>query len=282
MAEEVRNFEEALRAFDTLARKSWVNLTYRGHADATWGVVPSLFRQKPDVSEFEAEMIRELISLFPQDFIPDSTMFDRLVRMQHYGLPTRLLDVTRNPLVALFFAVWEKAFEDKDGCVFVFSAPDERCKFFDSDVVSCMANLANLSQDERDTLESTPASTITELRELQPTGRLVQFIKAEKPYFEPRIKKLDLFRPVVVTAKRANQRMSAQSGSFILYGLNAKRSPSYKKSISTEKIIIPSYAKTEIRRRLESIGIEASLLFPEIDKATGRILEVYKGKVIPF
>lgn len=282
MAEEVRSFEEALQAFDKLARKHWVNLTYRGHADSSWGVVPSLFRQKPDISEFESEMIRELISLFPQDFIPDSTMFDRLVRMQHYGLPTRLLDVTRNPLVGLFFSVWEREHEDKDGCVLVFSAPDERCKFFDSDVVSCMSNLANLNQDERDTLETTTASTITELRDLQPTGRLVQFIKAEKPYFEPRIKKLDLFRPVVVTAKRANQRMSAQSGSFILHGLDAKKSPSYKKSINTDKIIIPSRAKAEIRRRLESIGIEASLLFPEIDKATGRILEVYKSKVIPF
>lgn len=282
MAEEVTNFEDALRAFDKLARKPWVNLTYRGHADSSWGVTPSLFRQDPDVSEYESEMIRELISLFPQDFVHDTAMFDRLVRMQHYGLPTRLIDVTRNPLVALFFAVWEKAYEHKDGCVLVFSAPDERCKFFDSDVVSCMANLANLKQDEREILETTTASTITELRDLQPTNRLVQFIKAEKPYFEPRIKKIDLFRPVVVTAKRANQRMSAQSGSFILYGLDAKKSPTYKKSISTDKIVIPSTVKSDIRRRLESIGIEASLLFPEIDKATGRILDVYKAKSFPF
>ena len=282
MAEEVGNFEEALRAFDKISREHWVSLTYRGHADSSWGVVASLFRQEPDVSEFESEMIRELISLFPNDFLYDATMFDRLVRMQHYGLPTRLLDVTRNPLVALFFSVWEKEYEDRDGCVLVFSAPDERCKFYDSDVVSCMANLANLSLDERETLQNTTASTIADLRELQPTGRLVQFIKAEKPYFESRIKKIDLFRPVVVTAKRSNQRMSAQSGSFILQGLDAKKGPSYKRSIQTEKIVIPARAKKEIRRRLESIGIEASLLFPEIDKATGRILEVYKNKVIPF
>ena len=192
------------------------------------------------------------------------------------------LTLLATPWSPSFSQCGKKRHEDKDGCVLIFSAPDERCKFFDSDVVSCMANLANLKQEERETLESTTASTITELRELQPTGRLVQFIKAEKPYFEARIKKLDLFRPVVVTAKRANQRMSAQSGSFILHGLDAKKSPSYKKSINTDKIIIPANVKPEIKRRLESIGIEASLLFPEIDKATGRILEIYKDKCVPF
>ena len=282
MPEEVKTFEAALKAFDNVSRYSWKNISFRGHADSAWPAKPSLFRQKPDVAEFEAEMIRELISLYPHDFLHDNSMFDRLVRMQHYGLPTRLLDVTKNPLVALFFSVWEDQFDDRDGAVLAFSADSDRCKFYDSDVVSCMANLANLSQDERNTLETTKASTIADLRELQPMGRLVQFIKAEKPYFESRIKKVDLFRPVVVTAKRANQRMSAQSGSFILFGLDSGKSPTYKKSINTEKIIIKKRAKPEIRRRLGSLGIDASTLFPEIDKVTARIVDIYKEKVIPF
>lgn len=282
MAEEVANFEQALKAFERISSWTWSNVTFRGHADSGWDVKPSIFRQQPDISEFESEMIRELISQFPHDFVHDNSMFDRLVRMQHYGLPTRLLDVTRNPLVALFFSVWEDKYDESDGAVLAFKADEDRCKFYDSDVVSCMANLANLKQDERNTLEATTANTIAELRDLQPTGRLVQFIKAEKPYFESRIKKLDLFRPVVVTAKRSNQRMTAQSGSFILYGLDSKKSPSYKKSIKTEKIVILGRAKESIRKRLETLGIEASTLFPEIDKATRRILDVYKSKIIPF
>ncbi|MBW4236742.1 FRG domain-containing protein [Enterobacter roggenkampii] len=41
--------------------------------------------------------VRDIVSLHPNEFSSDKTMFDRLVRMQHFGLPTRLLDVTSNP-----------------------------------------------------------------------------------------------------------------------------------------------------------------------------------------
>lgn len=280
---EITSFDNALEEFDRLARKnSYRTLVYRGQANSEWRSEPSLFRQKPDIAEFEAEMIRELVSLFPSEFIHDVTMFDRLVRMQHYGLPTRLLDVTKNPLVALYFALGNKTHDEHDGAVLVYAADDDRCKFYDSDVVSIMANLANLKQDERDTLTRTSASTISDLANLQPMNRLIQFIKAEKPYFQPRVKKIDLFRPVIVTAKRANQRMAAQSGSFILYGLPKDEGPDYKKSIAAEKLIVPSRLKSLIRKRLEGIGIETSVLFPEIDKATGRIVELYKEKSIPF
>ncbi len=46
--------------------------------------------------------------------------FSALVKMQHFGLKTRLLDLTENPLVSLYFACAEKD-EDNDGALFILT-----------------------------------------------------------------------------------------------------------------------------------------------------------------
>jgi len=125
---------------------------YRGQRDSSWQNVPGIFRSEhKKLFEDEKTAVRKLISVQPHEFASDETMFDKLVRMQHFGLPTRLLDVSRNALVALYFAT-DPGPDGKstDGMVTAFAVPKEIEKHYDSDSVSCIANLANMTAEEKD------------------------------------------------------------------------------------------------------------------------------------
>ena len=111
------------------------------------------------------------------DFQSDVYTLDSLVRMQHYSLPTRLLDITSNPLIALYFAC--KSAPEGDGEVIVFTMNRKDVKYFDSDVVSCIANLARLPQSEKNSI----IFKEEKFNAQPPIRRLVHLIREEKPFF---------------------------------------------------------------------------------------------------
>ncbi len=216
-------------------------------------------------------------------------MFDKLVRMQHFGLPTRLLDVSRNALVALFFATDPGPDRSKssDGMVTAFAIPPELEKYYDSDSVSCIANLANMTSLEKDkilrSIESMRGdiSSAANMKNFNKSGvieRLLQFIRVEKPYFQPVMNPLDLFVPYYVHPKMTNRRILAQSGAFILYGITPSKTMFFPYLIEETPFVVPQGEKSAIREALDNIGVNESTLFPEIDKAAARIKNQYKKK----
>jgi hypothetical protein len=76
----------------------------------------------------------------------------------------------------------------------------------------------------------------------------------------------------------SNRRILAQSGAFILYGINAPKKIYIPNPINETRFIVPKDEKSTIRKELENIGINESTLFPEIDKAAARIKNQYKKK----
>lgn len=89
---------------------------YRGHSDKSWRLLPSIYRKY--LLSFEEKFIDEFMRRRPDEFSQNDGLFNILAKMQHYGILTRLLDVTENPAVALFFSVFENF--DKDGELFLF------------------------------------------------------------------------------------------------------------------------------------------------------------------
>jgi hypothetical protein len=285
-----RTLTDFIEEFEQYSSRPEYSLNcYRGQRDASWPIVAGIFR--PDLKELlknEKRAVRDLISVHPNEFASDETMFDKLVRMQHYGLPTRLLDVSQNALVALYFATDPGPHRSKptNGMVTAFSVPREHEKYFDSDTVSCLANLANMTSEEkteisrlRKSLKELPEDEqITKFNEDGVIKRLHQFVRSEKPYFQPIINPIDLFVPYYVHPKMSNRRILAQSGAFILYGIDPFKKIYFPYKIEETPFLVPQKAKETIRKALANLGINESTLFPEIDKAADRIKNQYRKK----
>jgi hypothetical protein len=111
-------------------------LWFRGQADGCWPLVPSIGRKNPlwlgyrlreepkygkglrRMKEVEYDFIDRFRRHAHAFLRREPTLWESITMAQHYGLPTRLMDWTSNPLVALYFAVESQ--EDEDGAVFAF------------------------------------------------------------------------------------------------------------------------------------------------------------------
>lgn len=237
-------------------------LMFRGHSDKEYELIPSVFRDKM-YEEKEHEMLREIQIAHPSEFSGDVGTFDMLVRVQHYSLPTRLLDVTLNPMVALYFSV--KDSKNIAGEVICFKVKKDEVRYFDSDAVSCIANLANLKKHEKDKIVF--AKGKREFNSQDSIDRLLQFIRVEKPHFRPEIDPKHLSSVVCVKPKKNNNRIIAQSGAFLIYGHTKKLDKHSAPGINILRIPVNAYKKPVIMADLDKFGINDSTMFPEIESA---------------
>lgn len=136
-----------------------------------------------------------------------------------------------------------------------------------------MANLANLTYDEKQALGRAYRLPQEQFNDDEAAKRLLWFVRQEKAAFTPNIIPSDLQLPVFVKPKMSNRRIIAQSGAFILYG--AKRATNPDNDLRLMRVIVPAERKEEMRKQLERLGIHASILFPEIDKAAEFIVRRY-------
>ncbi|BAW25187.1 MULTISPECIES: FRG domain-containing protein [Pseudomonas] len=241
---------------------------YRGQADLSWDLKPSVMRGLQGDAEYA--MFSELMLEAPSEFNGDKAMFDKLVRAQHYGLPTRLLDVSLNPLVSLYFACCEEEHRDKNGVVLIFDFRNVRVKFSDSDSISLVCNLARLSEVEKNSIIDFDerSDDVEGFRALAAMKRLTQFVRIEKPYFLDSAKPEDLFKYFFVYPAKNNRRVIAQSGAFIAAGLLKYKGLEKSVGFNIRKIIVPADKKWSIVKQLDALNINSRTMFPEVEFAS--------------
>jgi hypothetical protein len=114
-----------LTSYDTETRFVW-----RGQGDYSWNLVPSLYRRLYDQGNLQGPLHHELLLLHERTLLQaaaDRSLGDTrwgdlgmMAILQHHGASTRLLDVSLDPMIALWFAVEGPAHSNKDALVAAF------------------------------------------------------------------------------------------------------------------------------------------------------------------
>ena len=263
------------KVFKTINEYNDVEWFFRGHSHKEkYRLEPSLLRK--DISgnylykENEHNMFREMLLHNPADFETDKSTIEKLVRMQHYSLPTRLLDITSNPLIALYFACKSAENNKYDGEILCFSIKRSSIEYYDSEAVSAIANLALLSFIEKEEL-SHHFANIDKNKGITPINKLKQYIQDEKPYFNGNLSEAELSKVICVKCKENNERIVSQSGSFLLFGLDSVLNEEGSNDIRIVRITVQE--KEKILNELDKLNINERTIFPFIENTAKYVAE---------
>lgn len=249
---------------------------FRGQADNNWDLLPSIYRDNR--FKFETIYLKELERICPDEFVGLSYI-EKMMKMQHHGLPTRLLDFSLNPLVALFFACKERF--DADGVVYaVHGFPIHPETFVWTSIVMKAIfeyTLTNFPLDEF-------------LRDLQQDPLNYPCHDVEPFYTKAQIIKI-LTNPIGIYPKLNNSRLRSQDGVFVLFGMclaggTHGRSKFDKVTYRTPEVLskhmqicyIPAECKRSILRELDHLGINERKLFPDIDNMAKYIPSYFENR----
>jgi hypothetical protein len=292
IAEYIQCVEEFKKCLDP---KEKMKLYFRGESKdyGNSALCPSVYRNKK-LLENEHKFYREMQRFNNLSFEADKATIDYLCRMQHFSCPTRLLDLSEDALTALYFAVSGK--QENDAVAYIFVVPEDKIKYYDSDTVSIIANLAKLPLDRKTELWK---ETIKFMRAFCPMNKtnekynlacgtldyLLHEVQSDKSYFGKKFIPQDLFSVQCVKTKLANERIRNQKGAFLLFGLNIDdvnahipllggyKKPGYWKmewkmpadKIKILKIKIGGCVKME---NLENIGFSTPYIYSGMDKVS--------------
>lgn len=268
------------------------SITYfRGHSNAEYELSPSLYRMfrgpgglHLTLYKNEQALIHDSLQLNPSEF-DLSNPFEILCKLQHFGLPTRLLDVSSNPLVALYFATGGSP----DTLGEVILVPPFPTFPSDARSVRILSEFALRGSWEH----FAPDRFADDLS--KKTGH--------HRYSDSEVLRTLTIPWTLVKPLYTNPRLRAQQGAFMLFGgelvteadpttgrlsfrpttvdrhviLKAQQKFFQTEEITMGRMLITGTAKLSIRKQLDRLGINRATLFPEIEHQLGYVIDSYRS-----
>ena len=246
--ETATSFGEYTRLIETIKPSTDARVWFRGVGRSSYRLQPSLYRHPAKTSVADlVELEGDLLARFRHRSIPYlerpfATDWELLFLMQHYGVPTRLLDWSENPFIALYFAITSA----------------ESCRVGGAFVEDSALWVLNTQEWN--------AHFVGPYWK----GRILAIPDAPLEGYKPTAEAKTLASPPVAMAGLHNSpRIVAQRGAFTIFGHN--NSPMEKIYEDTSlpanalvKILIPQAHLPAVRDSLFGFGYADSMLYPDL------------------
>lgn len=229
------------------------NIYFRGQSAKYSTIISGLPRANGFINN-EHSMFKETLLERQQEFANMTMPMAQLAKMQHYGLPTRLVDFTVNPLIALFFAVQDHT-DDSDAIVFIYK------NYYNDDLATKIISV--LPTIPVKSIQSIHTAVIANYQ-LDLTNDII-LNNINKTPFVPYLEDVD----------NTNQRIINQQGTFAICG-NIIRNNEISDEVCCVNtldahiiLFIPKIYKDPIKRDLDiSFSINESYIYPELPSWT--------------
>ena len=238
-----------------------LKIYYRGQAQKEWLLTPGIYR-KDNYNEYE--LLRKSTCRIWSEVSKYNSYLDKLIFLQHYGLVTRLLDVTFNPLVALYFAcceVKDKEGNNIDGAVYCGYQYEKENNY-----------VAELTCEF---VFKTPLKWID--------TNVLLFIKDKNVSIE------QFAEPLFILPVLNNPRIEQQNGAFIMAPLlknvekqmlsNAWKDIGESSFFEKRRAIVHCSNKVEILKKLSELGIDAGTIYQDVTKKLKTIVLEEEWKI---